>query len=302
MADDRFVLIDDANLHYVDWGGEGPLLLLVPGVTATAHQFGELAPRLTDRFRVIALTRRGHGPSDPPPPSFDVDLNVDDLAAAIEIFADGPAVVAGLSHGGIEIARLAGRYPGRVSALIFLDAVYEWRRLKDFPPLPGGTPPLTFSSQEEAEEWHRTAYEEFWGDAFRRHLQSQLYRDSDGVVKWQLSFTGAALRRYLELWDEWMPSYYDGIQVPVLSIQTSQGEFLEANLRRRGLTAADVEAAWDYARYDDDVKRQGLEFLTAAVPATRNALLEETHHFVVFHRPTEVLQIMDDFLKDELGG
>ena len=49
----------------ITWtGGRGSLLLLLAGLGCTAHIFAELAPHLSDRFRVLALTRRGHGLTD----------------------------------------------------------------------------------------------------------------------------------------------------------------------------------------------------------------------------------------------
>ena len=53
--------MDGIRFHYLDWGGEGDLLLLLAGLGCTAHVFAEFAPHLSGRFRVLALTRRGHG-------------------------------------------------------------------------------------------------------------------------------------------------------------------------------------------------------------------------------------------------
>ena len=64
MPSDQFVTLDGVRFHYLDWGGDGDPLLLLAGLGCTAHVFAELAPHLTDRFRVLALTRRGHGLTD----------------------------------------------------------------------------------------------------------------------------------------------------------------------------------------------------------------------------------------------
>ena len=61
---DQFVTPDGVRFHFVDWGGDGDPLLFLAGLGCTAHVFVELAPHLTDRFRVLALTRRGHGLTD----------------------------------------------------------------------------------------------------------------------------------------------------------------------------------------------------------------------------------------------
>ena len=46
------------RLHYLDWGGSGPVLLFLTAIGCNAHIFDGFAPRFTDRFHVLALTRR----------------------------------------------------------------------------------------------------------------------------------------------------------------------------------------------------------------------------------------------------
>ena len=67
-----FVKAGEVKLHYLDWGGEGATLLFIAGSGDNAHAFDELAPEFTDRFRVLALTRRGYGQSDRPDTGYDV--------------------------------------------------------------------------------------------------------------------------------------------------------------------------------------------------------------------------------------
>ena len=62
----RIEISDGMQLHYLDFGGTGPALLLLAGAGDSAHVFDDFAPRLTDAFRVLALTRRGFGESDRP--------------------------------------------------------------------------------------------------------------------------------------------------------------------------------------------------------------------------------------------
>jgi hypothetical protein len=58
------VTVDEAvSLEVLDWGGTGPPLVLLAGLGHTAHIFDALAPKLTDFFRVYAITRRGFGSS-----------------------------------------------------------------------------------------------------------------------------------------------------------------------------------------------------------------------------------------------
>src|ERR1700730_16949736 len=56
-----FVTANGVRLNYLDWGGSGPALILVHGLGDNPHHFDDLALAFTDRFRVVAYARRGHG-------------------------------------------------------------------------------------------------------------------------------------------------------------------------------------------------------------------------------------------------
>jgi pimeloyl-ACP methyl ester carboxylesterase len=58
MLREDFFDSNGVRLHFLDWGGGGRDLVLLGGLGATAHLFRGLAPRLAERFRVTAFTRR----------------------------------------------------------------------------------------------------------------------------------------------------------------------------------------------------------------------------------------------------
>src|SRR5678815_3715505 len=63
----EFVTVDDsARLEVLDWGGTGRPLVFLSGIGDTAHVFDTFAPRFSNRFRVIGITRRGFGASSRP--------------------------------------------------------------------------------------------------------------------------------------------------------------------------------------------------------------------------------------------
>ena len=64
LPQDQYAEVNGVSLHYLDWGGDGRLLLLVPGLWHTAHTYDAVAPSLVDDYQVVAVTRREHGPSD----------------------------------------------------------------------------------------------------------------------------------------------------------------------------------------------------------------------------------------------
>src|SRR5689334_12563787 len=66
-----FVTVNGVRLHYLDWGGAGETLLFLHGMGGTAHFYDDFAPRFTNQFRVLGLTRRGHGESEMPENGYD---------------------------------------------------------------------------------------------------------------------------------------------------------------------------------------------------------------------------------------
>jgi pimeloyl-ACP methyl ester carboxylesterase len=114
---------DGVRLHYLDWGGSGRNLVLLPGLGGTAQIFRGIAPRLGDRFRVSSFTRRAHGRSDRPDSGYDIDALTDDIRRFIDFLGMERATLVGHSWAGIEIPYFATKYPERVDAVIYLDAV-----------------------------------------------------------------------------------------------------------------------------------------------------------------------------------
>src|SRR4051812_29835784 len=74
-----FITVNKVRLQYLDWGGKGENLLLLHGMGDTAHAYDELAPKFTNQFRVLALTRRGHGESEIPATGYDTGTLIEDI-------------------------------------------------------------------------------------------------------------------------------------------------------------------------------------------------------------------------------
>lgn len=123
-ADHRSRIMDlgGRETEVVEWGQEGPAVVLIHGASMTPHMFDQFAARFADRYYLVAFARRGHGKATPPSGQFDVD----DLAEDLRIFMDSlgipRATLMGHSFGGHEITRFAAHHPERVDGLVYLDA------------------------------------------------------------------------------------------------------------------------------------------------------------------------------------
>ena len=124
-----FVNVNGIRLHYLDWGGNGPTLIFLTGMGASAYIFDKFAPRFTDKFRVLALTRRGQGDSDFPETGYDADTLTEDIRQFMDRLNIEKASLAGHSLAGVELTHFAATYPTRVEKLIYLDALDDRRGL-----------------------------------------------------------------------------------------------------------------------------------------------------------------------------
>jgi len=134
----------DVKLEVLDWGGPstGRTLVLVPGLGNTAHIFDVLATKLTARYHVIGVTRRGFGDSSAPASGYGADRLGDDVLAVIDALKISKPVLAGHSLGGEELSSIGSRYPERIAGLIYLDAGYSYAfYAPDIEPFPA--PPTT---------------------------------------------------------------------------------------------------------------------------------------------------------------
>jgi len=121
----RFVIANGIRLHYLDWGGLGPVLILIHGGLDNAHIFDDLAPAFSDHFRVIAYDLRGHGHSDAKGP-FDTTTRTEDLRGLMDSLGIANAHLAGWSLGGNDITAMAGIHPERVESIVYLEGAYDW--------------------------------------------------------------------------------------------------------------------------------------------------------------------------------
>jgi non-heme chloroperoxidase len=113
------------RIHYLDFGGSGPPLLLLAGIGNTAHAYDDFARGLTDRYRVYAMTRRGFGESSHPSRGYGMSRLVEDIRAVMDSLKLPRVDLVGHSFAGQEMTKLAREYPGRVRRMVYLDGAFD---------------------------------------------------------------------------------------------------------------------------------------------------------------------------------
>jgi pimeloyl-ACP methyl ester carboxylesterase len=101
---------------YKEWG-DGPPLVLVPGLAGGVDLFGPLARRLARSFRVISYQLRGEDDCFALRRRFGMQDLVSDLAEFLDWHCLERPAVLGVSFGGILALEFAARFPHRLRAL-----------------------------------------------------------------------------------------------------------------------------------------------------------------------------------------
>jgi 3-oxoadipate enol-lactonase len=109
--------LGDIELHYEE-RGEGPALLLIPGIPAIADDWASLAEPLAASRRVIAYDNRGSGRSTVTLGPYSTRQLAADAVALLDHLGVERADVFGISMGGMIAQELALGWPERVDRLV----------------------------------------------------------------------------------------------------------------------------------------------------------------------------------------
>jgi pimeloyl-ACP methyl ester carboxylesterase len=187
------VHVNGVRLHYLDWGGDGPAMLFLAGMGCNAHIFARFAPRFTDRYHVLAMTRRGHGESDHPESGYDLETLVEDIHQFLDALHTGPVILVGHSLAGVELGRFAVRYPDRTLALIYLDAGFDrtsaaMKAMRENNPLESIKPPGLDADYTSIEDYFAMIKRAFpnlaviWDDVMEEQSRHEVTILEDGRV------------------------------------------------------------------------------------------------------------------------
>lgn len=120
--------------HYLRYGGKGPALILIPGITSPAITWGFVAERLGLHFDTYVLDVRGRGLSSTGP---ELDYSADTCADDIGAFADALKLdsyhLVGHSMGARFAVRSAVRHPQGVNRVVLIDPPMSGPGRREYP-------------------------------------------------------------------------------------------------------------------------------------------------------------------------
>ena len=121
-ADDRFVRLDDGDMHVMEDGKpDAPAVLLIHRTAGSTAWWDPVVPRLADAYRVIRVDLLGHGRSASPTDGSDIPTQARRVGAALDRIGAGRVAVIGHSTGGTVATALAEQRPDAVAALALID-------------------------------------------------------------------------------------------------------------------------------------------------------------------------------------
>jgi pimeloyl-ACP methyl ester carboxylesterase len=121
-AGDRFVRLDDGDVHVVQDGRPGaPALLLIQNGAAPIALWDPVVPSLAGAYRIVRVDLLGYGQRSRPAAAYDVPAQARRAGAALERLGVNRVTVIGHSSGGMVATALAEQRPGTVAALVLIN-------------------------------------------------------------------------------------------------------------------------------------------------------------------------------------
>lgn len=298
---DRLLPSGDAvQLQYLDWGGTGEAIILLAGLGNTAYIYTEFAPLLKARgFRVVALTRRGHGRSSQPSSGYEPDSLAHDIRVLLDTLGLRRAHLVGHSFAGVEMTRFAMLYPSRVAKLVYLDAAYDrqmqFRQTRPNPAAPSRPTAENRKSWESLLAFFRAPdqyYGRVWSAATEADLRERYAAGPDGLL--QDRTPGRIYGAILAAATSTAPDY-TGVRASVLSYYAlaSAEQLLPADA---GIERRDSARAYE-REIIEPWTRASMNQLRTAVPTARFVELPGIYHHLFIQRREETADEIASFLR-----
>lgn len=269
-----------AALHVVE-GGQGPLLLLVPGWPQSLHTWRKVMPALAARYRVVAFDPPGLGGSEPPVAGYDTANIASHIDPLLDALGAKDCLLVTHDIGAWIGYAYAVRKPERVRKLVLMDAA-----------IPGMAPADVYAMTPE--RLHKT-----WHFAFNflpdlpemlitgreREFLTWLFKTKS--VDWTKAFDADAFDEYTRIYatpGRWSMGlgYYRAIFDSIAQNRATASTLLAMPVLaiggETGLGAA-MKASFE-----------------KAAPQLTGAVVPACGHYVPEEAPQAVLDVMEPFL------
>ncbi|MPZ17229.1 MAG: alpha/beta fold hydrolase [Luteitalea sp.] len=258
--------------------GDGPALVLVPGINGRWEWMRATLEALAERLRVVTFSYRGEPGARPlPRDGADFDLFVQQVDDAVHATGEQRVAVCGVSYGGWVALRYAAQHPDRVAALILVC-----------------TPPPPPDVQLGWPYDHYLRHPWLYAPAF---FLRALRRT---VVEVKATFPGV---------DHWLPFLLRHLRAILRAPQSPRRTALRWRLAQqvdlhadcRRVTAPTLVVMGE-AELDGVVPTRGTLSYLALIRGTNAATLPGTGHIGPMTKPDEFARIVSEFIDTDGSG
>lgn len=278
-AKSRFISLPNLCLHVLDWGGTADrIMIFLHGLASTAHMFDLIASHFTRAYHVYAVDQRGHGLSDAPSQGYEFESIARDLDDLLSIInpEQKPVTFVGHSWG----AHVALHYAATrsIENLMLLDGAIR--------PLSENYPTWEEANVKMAPQRYQNRsitdveafIEQKWLRGIYRPelkpLALSVFDSSNSLdVRPRLSYDNHMQIAHA-LWAFHPSAYFKNVNYPTLIIAAVADE-------------------------PEQTLKQHLQRAAADFPHSETVIMTNTAHDIPWHRPLELVGIMDAFLKDD---
>ncbi|MSO64376.1 MAG: alpha/beta hydrolase [Alphaproteobacteria bacterium] len=248
-----------AALHYLDWPGSNPPIILLHGNKSLARSWDFMVDASTLANRYLAPDHRGHGLSAAPERGYRIADYIADAWEWIAALGLGQVILVGTATGGYMALQMANDRPDVVKAIVVVDsgiwlppAINFALRRRRYPNLAAGRAALDRS--------------EGWPEEIKDHYARHSFKDvGGGEVEYRYVEQGETAASRAEFHPETLC-----VRCPVLVVR---GE-------RSDITSV-----------------ESIERLMALIGGgARAALVPDCGHHIPMDRPADLAAVVDDFV------
>ena len=230
----RNVEIGGLKFHCTDWGGGGPPLVMLHGLSGHARTWDHTAAALSERYRVLALDQRGHGDSDWAP-QYGLAPMAQDVLGFLDALELAEVTLMGLSMGGLVSFVFAAAHPDRVTRMVIMDIGPEIAPVGARNVASSMAANDVFESEDEAFARARAANPRPTDATLRHRVSHNLRPLPDGTLTFKydkaLRSPGALFDHTQdELWAAWR-----AVSCPVLLVRGDDSDVLATETAQRML-------------------------------------------------------------------
>lgn len=121
LAQDGYIDVNGIRMHYLDWGGDGPICVMFHGAGMCGGTWEPIVQRLAGRIHCITPDFRSHGKSEASTVPVSWDLLADDVAGFIYALDAKPVIIVAHSFGAGAVLLASARMSDRVAAGYFVE-------------------------------------------------------------------------------------------------------------------------------------------------------------------------------------